>query len=289
MTFSHPPGRSDGQQKLALLLLALDPKAAFGTTSNPPYKVQGFFSAKGGTCQNGRMGSAGPLLAEKDWYDYLKFDGAKPTFDVLEKTKEYTSTAAYRSFVLKDIPAEYFADDYIFRGQIVGPFNRKDLITTNTALKIPEGFPDLDRQAFGFSIDPENPFRVLYFERWYATHTAEIKLDNGLKIPGPQVTGRRSVCAAFPLLVVWNPEGKIVYEALTTSVDRFEGNTNGKVAAFGLLETAGIKINNVPGDWPLMFLQKLGRFLGGPAQAFSKEEDVPNWWKSKAVGAEPND
>lgn len=30
-----------------------------------------------------------------------------------------------------------------------------------------------------------------------------------------------------PFSIVWTPEGKIIYEHLTTAVDRFEGNTKG--------------------------------------------------------------
>jgi hypothetical protein len=221
----------------------------------------------------------------ENWHDYLKFDGATPTFDILEKTKEYTSTAGYKSFRLADIPTEYYADDYVFRGPIVGPINRKELVQTNTLFALKNSFPDLDRRTFGFTVDPENPFRVLYFERWYATNSGDFEVGP-LSAPA---TGKQSVSPAFPFSLVWNPEGKIVFEHLTTAVDRFEGNTKGKVAVFGLLETAGISLNNNIGDPILIFQQKFNRFLNAPLQVFSKDEDVPSWWKSKAKGAEFND
>ncbi len=63
----------------------------------------------------------------------------------------------------------------------------------------------------------------------------------------------------------------------------------GKVAVFGLLETAGIPLDNNVGNPILVFQQKLGRFFNGKAQVYSRAEDVPAWWKSKAVGAELND
>ena len=220
------------------------------------------------------------------WLDVLKFDGTKPSFDVIEKTKQYTSEPGYKSFNLKDIPTDYYSDDYIFRGPIVGPINRADLVQTNTVFGLDEAFPDLDRKAFGFSVDPENPYRVLFFERWTATHTGDLSIDG---LPTLPATGNRSEQPVMPFSIVWNPNGKIIYEHLTTAVDRFEGNTKGKVAVFGLLETAGLPLDNNVGNPILVFQQKLGRFFNGPAQVYSKEEDVPNWWKSKAVGAEKND
>ena len=63
----------------------------------------------------------------------------------------------------------------------------------------------------------------------------------------------------------------------------------GKVAVFGLLETAGLPLDNNVGNQVLVFQQKLNRFLNGPAQVYSKKEDVPTWWRSEAVGAEWND
>jgi len=220
------------------------------------------------------------------WLDYLKFDGATPSFDVIAKTKQYTSEPGYRSFQLRKIPPEYYSTDYVFRGPIVGPINREELVSTNTGFGLDQAFPDLDRDAFGFAVDPENPFRVLYFERWKATHTGPVSVQG---LPLGEATGRRSISPVMPFSIVWDPQGKIIYEHLTTAVDRFEGNTKGKVAVFGLLETAGIPLDNNVGNKVLTFQQKLNRFFNGPLQIYSREEDVPRWWKSKAVGAEVND
>jgi len=221
------------------------------------------------------------------WLDYLKFGGRQPDFDVIERTERYTSEPGYRSFSLRDIPADYYDQErYVFRGPIVGPINRKDLVQTNTAFGLEKAFPDLDRQPFGFSVDPENPFRVLFFERWVAKHSGDLDLLGLYEAPA---THRISVSPVFPFSVVWTPDGKIIYEHLTTAVDRFEGNTRGKVAVFGLLETAGISLDNSVGNPILAFQQKVNRFLNGPAQTHSRDEDIPSWWKSKARGAEPND
>ena len=76
------------------------------------------------------------------------------------------------------------------------------------------------------------------------------------------------------------------------AVDRFEGNTKGKVAVFGLLDTAGLPLDVSVGNPVLVFAQKVNAFLdfdGTSAKAYSKPEDVPSWWKSGAVGGEVND
>jgi len=232
--------------------------------------------------------STAPVAAEStsEWLDVLKWDGIEPDFDVIELAKKYTSEPGYRCFNLKTIPTDYYSEDYIFRGPIVGPINRKDLVETNTGFGLDKAFPDLDRQPFGFAADPENPFRVLFFERWKATHTGEFSF-NGL--PALPVTGNRSISPVMPFSITFNPEGKIVYETLTTAVDRFEGNTKGKVAVFGLIESAGLSLDNNIGNTVLVLQQKFNRLLDAEVQIFSKEEDVPSWWKSKAVGAEKND
>ena len=85
-------------------------------------------------------------------------------------------------------------------------------------------------------------------------------------LPLGEATGRRSVSSVMPFSIMWDPAGKIIYKHLTTAVDRFEGNTKGKVAVFGLLETAGIPLDNNVGNKLLTFQQKLNRFFNGPLQ-----------------------
>lgn len=225
--------------------------------------------------------------SSQHWLDVLKWDGAQPDFDVLARAQQYTSEPGYKSFTLRKIPSEYYATDYVFRGPIVGPLTRPDLLTTNNAFGIDTSFPDLERQPFGHAIDPENPFRVLYFERWKATHTGDFSLE-GIPLTAP-ATGNRSISPVMPLSITFTPDAKIVYETLTTAVDRFEGNTMGKVAVFGLLETAGISLDNTVGNPILVLQQKVNRFFNGSGQTHSQAADVPHWWKSKAVSAEKND
>ena len=50
------------------------------------------------------------------WMDPLKFDGTTPAFDVVEKTKEYVAATEEN----RGVATDYHADDYVFRGSIIG-------------------------------------------------------------------------------------------------------------------------------------------------------------------------
>ena len=60
------------------------------------------------------------IFREVHWIcrmEHLKFGGSVPTYDVLEKTKEYVAA----SEATGGLATDYHANDYIFRGSIVGP------------------------------------------------------------------------------------------------------------------------------------------------------------------------
>ena len=88
--------------------------------------------------------------------------------------------------------------------------------------------------------------------------------------------------------VVFNPEGKIVYEQVGAVVDRHEGNTQGKAAVFGMLHIAGLKLSGNPGDKVFALVQRLGH-LAGLGRSWSRKKDIPDWWISKSRGADGND
>ena len=111
--------------------------------------------------------------------------------------------------------------------------------------------------------------------------TGEIKL-------GPP-TQKRIEIPIHVTSVVWNPEGKVAYESISPPTDRFEGNTKGAGAVFGLLFGAGLENPTQVGDRALMLQQRLATEVFGVGKSWSKEEDVPAWWKSQAKGADPTD
>eukprot|EP00525_Craspedostauros_australis_P003783 CAMPEP_0198119656 /NCGR_PEP_ID=MMETSP1442-20131203/26540_1 /TAXON_ID= /ORGANISM="Craspedostauros australis, Strain CCMP3328" /LENGTH=297 /DNA_ID=CAMNT_0043778173 /DNA_START=19 /DNA_END=912 /DNA_ORIENTATION=+ len=226
--------------------------------------------------------------SDPHWMDFLKYDG-KPTFDVVAKTQQLTSEPGYRAFDLSRIPSDYYDPEYLFRGPAVGPINREDLDATNKRIDMPKIFPDLKREPFGFAVDPENPYRVLYFERWTYTHMGDYTL-NGYPITMP-ATNEYGKQPLMTFSVNWTPEGKIIYSCLGGAVDRFEGNTGGKTAVFGLFETMGLLkgYNFHVGNKAIGIGQKFNRLMNAALQAFSKEADIPSWWKSKARGVDVND
>ena len=118
--------------------------------------------------------------------------------------------------------------------------------------------------------------------------TGEIKLGSLLTLPPTQ---KRIEIPIHVTSVVWNPEVKVAYESISPPTDRFEGNTKGAGAVFGLLFGAGLAQSVQVGDLSLMLQQWLTTdvFGGALGKVWSKEEDVPAWWKSQAKGADPTD
>ncbi|EOD11570.1 hypothetical protein EMIHUDRAFT_214397 [Emiliania huxleyi CCMP1516] len=248
---------------------------------------------------------AAVVSAESHWMDFLKFGGAPPPFDVLSKTQEYvaaTASAASDRGEYLPAPETYYADDYVFRGSIVGPISRRDVAETQKSFNLLGAYPDIDRGIFGLTVDPQNPYRVFFFERWTATMTGSIKIGP-LTLPP---SNKRIETPIHVTSITWNPDGKVVYESISPPVDRFEGNTKGAGAVFGLLAGAGLQLPASVGDparilaarmpsatlmHALIAQQKLNTdvFRGALGKTWSGEAEVPAWWKSTSKGAEPND
>lgn len=212
-------------------------------------------------------------------FEYLKFD-RNPQFDVLAKTQAYLDT-----FEDGGPGDEWYAEDYVLRGPVVGPLIRKDLQQSQKGLGIKVAFPDIRIDSFGLTIDPENPYRCFYYQRWRATHTEDLDSFGDIY----PATGNEMETPVSCFSAVWNPEGKIIYEYVGAVVDRFEGNTQGKAAVFGMLHTAGLKLSASPGDKVFAFIQRLADFSGKAGRSMSREGDIPNWWTSKSRGADPSD
>ena len=224
------------------------------------------------------------IVSEVHWMDHLKFGGSAPTFDVLEQTKEYVAA----SEAAGGLATDYHANDYMFRGSIVGPITGKDVAETQADFNLLGAYPDIDRGIFGYTLDPQNPYRCFFFERWTGTCTGSIQVGALITLPP---TGKRIETPIHVSSIVWNPEGKVVYESISPPVDRFEGNTKGSGAVFGLLSGAGLALPGEIGSPFLMFGQRFNTdLLGGLfGKTWSSEENIASWWKSKAKGADPTD
>ena len=216
-------------------------------------------------------------------FEYLKFDGTTPSFDVISKTKEYIEST--QTMGGDRLDESIYDEKYVLRGPVIRPINRADLAGSQKGLGLRAAFPNVQIDTFGYTVDPENPYRVFYFQRWRAVH--EYDLDAyGDVFPA---TGTEAEMPVSVFSVVWTPEGKIIYEQVGAVVDRLEGNTEGKAAVFGLLHTAGLKLNANPGDFLFQIIQRIGHAIGGRGRSWSREEDIPSWWVSKSRGADPTD
>jgi hypothetical protein len=123
-------------------------------------------------------------------------------------------------------------------------------------------------------------------ERWEGTNTGSLKIGP-LTVPP---TNNQVQVPTHILSVNWTPQGTIIYTCLSSPLDRFEGTTKGVGAVFGLLSGAGVAVTSVsPGDNFLRLQQRLFQATGAFGRTWSKEEEIPSWWKSKARGADPND
>jgi len=165
---------------------------------------------------------------------------------------------------------------------VIGPINRNDLKVSQKGLGIRSAFPDIKLDTFGYTIDPENPYRCFYFQRWRGTNSGDLD-SYGTIFPA---TGTEMETPVSVFSVVWNPTGKIIYEQVGAVVDRLEGNTQGKAAVFGLLHTAGLKLNASPGDKVFAFIQRIGHLAGNMGRSWSREDDIPKWWTSRSRGAD---
>jgi hypothetical protein len=73
-------------------------------------------------------------------------------------------------------------------------------------------------------------------------------------------------------------------------LDHFKGNTKRAGAIYGLLSGAEVDMGNASvGDVKLRLQQRLINAIGSFGSPWSKDADIPSWWKSKAKGADPND
>ena len=220
-------------------------------------------------------------VVTESWLDTLKYPGT-PNFDVIAKTIEFAKCNDF------DEIEKYYDEEYVFRGPIIGPITAKDVKEAQQGFKITEAYPNLQTRPFGFTIDPDNAYRCYYFERWEGTNTANVNIGPLGELPA---TNADVKLPTHIISVNWTPNGKIKYMCLSNPLDRFEGTTQGAGAVFGLLIGAGLNAGSgvAVGDNLLRFQQRVTHFIGGFGRSWSKEDDIPSWWKSTSRGADPND
>jgi len=189
---------------------------------------------------------------------------------------------------VKNNDVDLIADDYVFRGPVIGPLAKKDIFKAvkSVAGDITKSFPDYELNAFGFTADdPIEPNRVWFFVRPRGT------FQNAFTTPFETIppTGAKLVGPPEARSITWNEEGKIKYVTVGYVTDRFTGDTTGgKGAIIGLYDVVGRPINANIGSKQTRFIQKLATVLpeGKIPRSYSKEEDIPSWWTDKRRGAQ---
>lgn len=177
--------------------------------------------------------------------------------------------------------ASAYSDDFIFRGPYIGPLNKDDYFSTMDTFKLYKALPDINPNAWGFSLDPKDPSRVWYWTRNSGTFNGEpISLGNGIRFPpnGAVLDGCPETHS-----IIFDDNQKVKLLTVGYVADRFAGNTKGDGAAVGIFNVIGLPF---PKPGPLLrFAQWFGTdvFNGG---AYSYSKDLPSWWTSTEIGSE---
>jgi len=202
---------------------------------------------------------------------------------LIELTKEFLDTGTgFYSALRPDLMAE----DFIFRGGVVGPLSKADYCRTMELLGIADAW-NLQSNAFGFTVDPADPYCVRFFLRntgehvspwqpWGAVPPVPIKPTPGkTHVIAPTETGR----------VVFKDDGTVKHFATGLVIGKYEEevNTNGLGAVLGLFHAVGIGAvgnlalsqavrdlsNKAADDFPALKIPKTK----------TNTEDVPSWWR----------
>jgi hypothetical protein len=187
-----------------------------------------------------------------------------------------------------DLQPDLFAEDFIFRGGVVGPLNKKDYLRTMRLLGVSSAF-DVQSNAFGFTPDPSDPMCIRFFIRNIGEHvkpwqpwgkfppTPLAPTSGKTKVIGPTETGR----------LCFDSNGKVRLFSTGLVVGRFEttqreANTNGLGAVLGLFHAIGFgPVGNIALNKQVRVLSNMLSdkfdFLQIPKTKTS-DADIPSWW-----------
>lgn len=217
-------------------------------------------------------------------------DSAPPALTserLIELAKEFLDTGT--GFYSACRP-ELMADEFIFRGGVVGPLNKKDYCRTMELLGIADAWR-LQSNAFGFVVDPAEPMCVRFFLRNTGDHVAAWQPWGAVPpLPIQPTPGKGSVVAPTETgRLIFDSEGKVKHFATGLVVGKYEAqqgrgvNTGGLGAVLGLFHTVGF------GAVGNLALSKTVRDLSNKAadqlpdlripKTKSNPEAVPSWWR----------
>ena len=209
---------------------------------------------------------------------------APPTTDLVAKTRAFleSGTGFYSA-----PDASMLADDFIFRGGVVGPLNKADYLDTMEKLGVYRAF-DLDANAYGFVEDPRDPRCVRFFLRNTGEHVdAWQPWGNVPPLPIRPAAGRTAVRGPTETgRLVFDDAGRVRHFATGLVVGKCEPargdcNTSGLGAVLGLFHAVGF---GWVGNLALIGgFRKLANVLAAsldPSVPKTKSEAdvVPAWW-----------
>ncbi len=195
---------------------------------------------------------------------------ASPNVNILiERAKDivYNKSGFYSRY-----DSEVFSEDFVFRGPYIGPLNKRDYLDTMDAFGIHNAFPDISPNAWGFSIDPKDPYRVWFMVRNTGTFNGTPLAPGTLNF---QPNGAQLEGCPETFSIIFDEEQKMKYLSVGYVADRFEGNTDGKGAAVGIFNVIGLPFPKV--GPVLKFVQYFAtEIIRQPPLSYST--DVPDWW-----------
>lgn len=201
--------------------------------------------------------------------------------DVVELTKDFLKSA---SGYYSPVDASKLDEAFVFRAPTIGPLNKKDYMQTMTNLQTYVGFPDLTPNAFGFTVDPDDELKCIFWTRATGTFSQPwnpygAKLE-ALTIPPTGATARLPTeCYS----ITYTPEGKVKYLTAGYVVNKLEGNTAGYGAVLALFVAAGKT------DMVNLALNENVRSVGNwlannvdssVAKTQSNTDELPRWYAS---------
>mmetsp|Transcript_38445 Transcript_38445/g.92670 ORF Transcript_38445/g.92670 Transcript_38445/m.92670 type:complete len:247 (-) Transcript_38445:146-886(-) len=204
-----------------------------------------------------------------------------PDAKLIELAEDYVAS---KNGFYAPVDRDAHADDFVFRGGVVGPLNKLDYCNTMTKLRIYEAF-DLSPNAFGFCVDPDVSNTVRFYvrftgrqvENWKVTGTPFDIPPSSENVVGPT----ESFCIQF------NEEGKVKF--FTISAPMLSGNpqqcTTGKYGAvLGLFVHAGMP---TAADSALnKNVRDISNAVAGllpedvaPPKSKSNPDQIPSWYE----------
>lgn len=192
--------------------------------------------------------------------------------DLVEKTKVFLKegTGYYSPF-----KREWYAEDYVFRGPVIGPFNLDDEEKLLSKAGPYQGFPDIDPGVHACWLDV-NVDRLVYCVLYpTGTHTQDWPSPAGLiKASNHSLQSSGEVWS-----VLWNEQGKVKHQTVGYPINAHRGNGCGFGATFGL--TCAAK-----GGTKLTYDSLVAAFISEWTIGIPREHSktVPSWWSAYCQG-----